>query len=77
MIDSRNNRRMETLNDEDYSRICNYSLCPSCGVNTKSKTVDNSTFEYKRMTDNIDECVDDLIKIFSEKTNLTLEQIIN
>lgn len=77
MIDSRNNRRMETLNDEDYSRICNYSLCPySCGVDTKSKTVDNSTFEYKRMTDNIDECVDDLIKIFSEKTNLTLEQII-
>ena len=77
MIDSRNNSRMETLNDEDYSRICNYGLCSySCGVNNKSKVVDESTFDYKKMTDNIDECVDDLIEIFRHNTDLTLGQII-
>ncbi len=45
-------------------------------MDTKSKTVDESTFDYKKMTDNIDECVDDLIKLFSKKSDLTLEQII-
>ena len=28
------------------------------------------------MTDNIDECVDDLIKLFSKKSDLKLEQIV-
>ena len=77
MIDSRGEKRVETLNDEDYSRICNYRLCPyDCGVKP-TKKIDDETFNHKKLRDTIDEAIDEIVEIFSRESNLTLSQLVS